>query len=419
MRKKRRRRSANPWRVLMLLLMIVAAIYLNQIVVPATPPLFIPTPTITISPESFANQAEGFYNEGKLSLAIQAYENAIAANPTNSAYYVSLSRIQILAGRYEDGLENAELALLRNPDNPIAHAMRAWALDFSGKYLEAEAAVKRALELDENNPVVRAVYAEILADTGNYDRAAEESRLAIELDPNSLEARRARGYVLYITSNYELAIEEYKTAASINSKIPNLFMMMGYSYAALGEYDLAVENFNRANTLNPDDPTPEYEASRVYFTIGEFAQASQYAQQSLVDDPGNASLQGNLGVMYAKNNELNKAIEHLTFAVQGGVTDDGEVIEGIPISYRVRVIEIYSLYGLTLARLNRCSEAIPVFQTMLGTVPDNEIAVYNANVGLELCQVGVEETLPEAEASEAEAATEVDTEAVTEEEASP
>ncbi|MBC8496561.1 MAG: tetratricopeptide repeat protein, partial [Chloroflexi bacterium] len=142
------------------------------------------------------------------------------------------------------------------------------------------------------------------------------------------------------------------------------------------------------------DPTPEYEASRIYFTIGEFAQAAQYAQQAVGDDPANASLQGNLGIMYAKNNELEKAIDHLTLAVRGGTTEDGVIVEGIPISYKIRAIEIYSLYGLTLARLNRCGEAIPVFQSMLGIVPDNEIAVYNATVGLDLCQAGIEETTP-------------------------
>ncbi|MBM3144506.1 MAG: tetratricopeptide repeat protein [Chloroflexi bacterium] len=394
MRRKRRKHS-NPWRILIIVLFIAAAVYVNQIVVPATPPFFIPTVTPTINPESFVNEAEAFYSEGKLRGAIESYEQAILADPGNSAIYVSLSRVQILAGRYEDGLENAELALLRNPGNPIAHAMRAWALDFMGDYLEAEAAIKRALELDKNNPVAHAVYAEILVDKGDFEGAAEESRIAVELDPTSLETRRARGYVLYWTSNYEMALEEYKAALAINNKIPNLYIMTGYIYSALGDYDLAVENFNQANALNPDDPTPEYEASRVYFTIGEFAQAAQYAQQAVEDDPANASLQGNLGVMYAKNNELDKAIVHLTLAVQGGITGEGEIVEGIPISYKVRSIEIYSLYGLTLARLNRCGEAIPIFQSMLALVPDNEIAVYNATTGLEMCQAGIEETSPE------------------------
>ncbi|GAP08257.1 hypothetical protein ATHL_03159, partial [Anaerolinea thermolimosa] len=41
----RRRRRANPFRLVVLVLLVGAALYVNQVVVPATPPLFIPTPT--------------------------------------------------------------------------------------------------------------------------------------------------------------------------------------------------------------------------------------------------------------------------------------------------------------------------------------------------------------------------------------
>jgi tetratricopeptide (TPR) repeat protein len=395
MRKKRSRYS-SPWRVLILLLLIAAVFYVNQVVVPKTPPLFIPTPTPTRSPESLINEAENYFSDGKLSKAIDSYEQAILANPEDSNNFVALARVQILAGHHEDGLESAELALLRNPNNPIAHTMRAWALDFMGRYLDAETAVLKALDLDANNATAHAIYAEILADQGNFEDAADESRIAVELDPASLEVRRARGYVLYWTSNYDLALNEYQAALSINDKIPNLYMMTGYIYTALGEYNLAIENFNQANALNPSDPAPEYEASRIYFTEGEYAQAIQYAQQAVKDDPTNAVFHGNLGVMQAKNIQLEDAVISLSLAVQGGLTENGNVVEGLPLSYQIRIVEIYSTYGLSLARLDRCSEALPIFQAMLSIVPDNEIAVYNANVGLELCQANVE-ALPEGE----------------------
>ncbi|MEN8172949.1 MAG: tetratricopeptide repeat protein [Chloroflexota bacterium] len=395
MRRKRSKYS-SPWRILLLLLLIAAVYYVNKVVVPVTPPLFIPTATPTRSPESFINEAEAFFNDGKLSKAIDSYEQAIFANPTDSTIYVDLARVQILAGDYEDGLENAELALLRNAENPAAHMMRAWALDFMGQYLDAETTIKKAIDLDANSAVAHAIYAEILTDQGNYEDAADESRIAVELDPGSLEVRRARGYVLYWTSNYDLALSEYQAALSINDKIPNLFMMIGYIYTALGEYNLAVENFNQANALNPSDWTPEYEASRIKFTEGEFAQAIQYAQQAVQDDQSNAVLHGNLGVMQAKNNQLEDAVKSLALAVQGGATEDGHTVEGLPLSYQIRVIEIYSTYGLTLARLDRCGEAIPIFQIILSVVPDNEIATYNANTGLELCQANIE-ALPEGE----------------------
>lgn len=394
MTKKRRRRS-NPWRILLLIALIAAFVYINQVVVPVTPPLFIPTPTPTTSPESFVNQAEALFDEGKLLPAIDAYEQAILADPANPSNYIQLARTQIFAGEYESAQENAELALLHNPDNSMGHTMRAWAMDFQQNYLEAEAAIKRAVELDPNNPVAHAVYAEILIDKGDFgdiEDAIEESRIAWDIDNQLLETRRARGYVLYWTSNYDEAIHEYKAALSINNKIPNLHLMLGYSYFAQDEYDLAVESFNQANALNPSDPAPDYETSRVYFIVGEYTRAAQYAEQAVKDDPSDPYLQGNLGIMLRKANRREEAVEHLALAVHGGITSEGAIVEGIPLDYTIRVIEIYSTYGLTLARLNRCNEAVPIFQAMLRVVPDDEIAVYNANEGISICQESIEDT---------------------------
>jgi tetratricopeptide (TPR) repeat protein len=399
MTRKRRKRS-NPWRVLVLLGLIAGMVYVNRVVIPNTPPLFVPTPTPTRSPESFVNQAEALYRDGKLSQAIEAYEDAILSDPENASNYVELSRIQILAGRYSDALENAELALLLNANNPLAHSMRAWAQNFLGEPLEAEATIKRALELDENYAIAHAIYAEILFDNGSFERGAEESRIALELDPNSLEVRRARGYILYNTQNFEEAVEQFDAAIAINEKIPGLHLLKGYNYYAMGEYDLSIEALNQANALNPDDYEPDLVASRVYFTYGEYAKAVQYAEQAVNNEPANARLRGNYGVMLSKNGKSAEAIEQLSLAIQGGVTSDGDVIEGLPLDYDLRIIEYYSTYGLTLARANRCSEAIPIFQVMLSAVPNNEVAVYNAEAGLEICQQYLETNQPAVEAEE-------------------
>jgi tetratricopeptide (TPR) repeat protein len=365
------------------LILIGGVLYLNQVVVPTIPTPFIPTPTPTRSPESFITEAEALYKAGKLHQSIQAYQQAILADPSNPLLYVDLARVQVFAGEYEAALTSAENALMLNPDLGMAHAVRAWALDFLGDYLEAEAAIKRALELDPNNPIIHAYYAEILVDLGSYVQAGEESRLALSLGPNLLESHRARGYVLWFTGNWEEAIQEYKTALAIN-----VHMALGYNYRALNEFDQAVIAFLDATALNPEDPTPYTEISRTYATIGEFGKAVQFAQQALKYQPTNPRLHGNLGVMYYKNNQLPEAIRHLALAVRGGTTEEGEVVEGLPLDYG-RVAEFYFTYGLALAKSNRCGDALPIFQALLAGVPDDEIARYNAEEGLSLCEAQV------------------------------
>ena len=99
--KKKRRRRPNPWRVLLLLILIGAALYVNQVVVPATPPLFIPTPTPTRDPESFISQADELFEAAKYSQAIAAYEEAIQANPDNPSIYLSMAWSQIYTAQYD------------------------------------------------------------------------------------------------------------------------------------------------------------------------------------------------------------------------------------------------------------------------------------------------------------------------------
>ncbi|MCS6908706.1 MAG: tetratricopeptide repeat protein [Anaerolineales bacterium] len=387
--RRRPRRRSNPFLIAVLLAMIGVALYFNQVVVPATPPLFIPTPTPTRSPESYLNEAEQLFREGRLLQAIEAYKQALIVDPYNVSIYVTLARLQVFAGEYEEAITNAQNALLKNPNNALAHAVLGWAQGFTGDYLSAEASLKRALELDPNSALAHAYYAEVLINKGqidDLDKAIEESRIAMQLDSSLLEARRARGIVLLSTGreNLDAAIEELKAAIAINPKIADLHLYLGYAYRLKGENDLAVEELLTAYSLNPKDWTPLAEISLAYANIGQYGKASQYAEQAMKVEPSNPKLHGNLGIMYYRNGEFSKAVRELELAVRGGTMEDGTVVEGMPLDYGTAA-QIYWFYGFALARTNRCGEAVQVFQTLLSGVPDDPLAVENAKAGIELC----------------------------------
>jgi tetratricopeptide (TPR) repeat protein len=389
---QRRTRRPPIWRILLLVLLIGAGLYINQVVVPATPPLFIPTPTPTQSPESFVNKAEEMYQSGKISQAIQAYEEAIYSDPGNPSNYVALARLQVLGGDYEEAVINSQNALLKNPDNPLAHAVLGWALGLQEKYGEAEIELKKALSLDPDNALAYAYYAEILVSQGDYaiyDQAAEASQKGIQFGPELMETHRARGIVLLNTQNLEEALQEFQTALTINKNIPSTNLYLGVTYKALEEYDKAQESLLAAYALDPTDTVALTELSRAYFADGRYPQAAQYAEEAVKVDPGDARLHGNLGIIYYRQEDYDKAISSLAMAVSGGVLEDGTIVEGVPLDYG-RIEEYYWYYGFALARSNRCSEAIPVFQALLTGVPNDEIAVYNATEGLAMCQQKLE-----------------------------
>ncbi len=137
------------------------------------------------------------------------------------------------------------------------------------------------------------------------------SKVALALDPNILETHRARGLILEATGNYQEAIDEFNKAIEINKKIPILHMELGRNYRKVQVYDKAIEQFTIANTLNPSDSLPDLYISRTYATIGDYKKAVQYAETAVQDRPDDASLHGNLGVMYFRDLRWPEAIDQL------------------------------------------------------------------------------------------------------------
>jgi tetratricopeptide (TPR) repeat protein len=411
MTKRRKRPNLFGWALFGLV--VLFGYYFNQVYLPSQPNPFEATPTVTRSPESFVTEAESLFKDGKLFQAIDAYQSAIDASPQNPALYIAIARIQVWAGQYEEAQANAENAILLNNENSMAHAVRAWALDFRGRNSDAIDEINKALELDANNAIAHAYRVEILIDSqsfDNIDKAREVSRTALALDPNALETRRARGYIFEATGDYENAIQFYKSAIEVNPNIPILHIELGRNLRFQGVYDQAIDEFTKANTLNPADPEPEFFISRTYATEGEYAKALQYAKAAVEDKPTDAGLHGNYGVMFFRNFQYQDALNELGLAINGGKTENGLPITGLPLTNDLRTAEYYYTYGLALARMNQCGQALPIAQK-LQTMFSSDDSVQQAATAInQICQENLDNPAVDTPTPAAEETTVVETE---------
>lgn len=384
MKKQRRRNRINPIIWIILIGFAGAVWYFEQFVVTELPTYGISaTATPPPDPEQIITQARENFDQGNLIRAIELYQQAVLYSPGDSTVHVELARTQILSGQYEAAQTSAQNALLLNPENPSAHAYLGWVYVFLEDYNAADRALKQALSLNPEHAEAIAFLAEMAADQQQYEEAANLSKQALALDSNSLEVRRARAYVLQLTANYEEAVIAYQAALQINDKIADLHMGLGLSYWSLGNYEGAIDEFNLADSLNPLDPLPDAYISRIYLTQGEYAKSIQFAKKSAQDDPFDPRRYGNWGVALFRNLQYEDAIKVFSLAVHGGVTDDNQAVVGLTLDYDVA--EYFYMYGLALARLNRCTEALPIAQALLAAVPGDEYSVANAGAIIDIC----------------------------------
>lgn len=392
--RKRRKRRSNPWRVVVLLILIAAVIYVERVVVPQTAPLFVVTPIPTRSPASIILEAETMFQAGSLQQAAAAYRQAIQADPEQISYYTELARVQVFAGDYDSAVTNARNALILNDQSAEALAVLGWALDFQSQSNPTEATlsearehVEKALSLNPNSALIHAYYAEVLIDDdiSAFETAREHAELAVQMEPNLLEAQRALGYVWERTGNYDLAFESYERALRINPKLALLHISIGNMHFNLGQTDLALQSYLQATTYAPEDVVPLRLIVQAYASDGEFGRASQYAQSAVDLQPDQARLHGDLGRMFYKNADYPAAIESLSLAIHGGSYQD-ETVHGLPLDPGdPLVVDVYSMYGLALARQSQCEMAIDIAEGLVTGVPESEIAAANAQEILILC----------------------------------
>ena len=377
----------------MLLLVVGALIYFDQMVVPTIPPLFVSTPTPTRPPESYITDAQKLEKEGKYTMAIQAYNQAVQADPRNPASYIALAKLNLYTGNYEEGIKNAENALMVNKENDTALALLGWGYGLAGDYIKAVADLEEAIAINPDNAAAYAYLTEVyvyMMQVGQgpldiLDLARETSRVAVELAPNALETHRGRGFLLEQTANYEQAIIEFEEAVKINPNIAALHLELGYNYFANDEYDKAITEYSMANSLNPNDPTPLTLISRTYLKNGDYSKAIQYAETALALVPTDPNLYGNLGLVYWRNDQYLDAVDVLRLAVRGGTTADGLIISGLELDYD-RTGQYYYTYALALAKTNQCGEALQIAQAVITGLRNDDIAQYNAQEVIVMCE---------------------------------
>ena len=433
------RRRSNLYRMFLWVCLILAGLWLMRGLEKGTiinP--FLPTPTPTRSAQSYTLEGDAFFTAGQLEAAILAYQEAVAADPDDSAAWAELARIQTYSSdllttdaqrrdRLSSALESIEQALALSPENSDIQAIHAFVLDWSAtviggeeassQLIEAERAAIRALQFDNQNALAMAFYAEILVDQEKWSQAEQIILQALNRDPTIMDVHRVYGYVLESTGRYNQAINEYLNAIEINPNLTFLYISVGQNYRRLASeggnpgttqslYDSALEYFAKAARLNEqlqiEDPLPYIAIARTYVQQGEFFIAARNVQKALEIDPQNPNTYGQLGEVYQRSRNYEGAIPTMKCAVRGctaeeacdvrGGCAEGEAaapVIGLPLSQGSA--NYYLVYGSLLAAFSPrepdyCVEAEDVLNQLLSAYGSDPIISANANESLNICR---------------------------------
>jgi len=386
-----------------------------------------PTPTPTRSSSSYFQEAQAYFEAGRLddprdpgviNDAIDAYKAALKDDPNNALAWAELARIQAYSSsmlgndsgrleRLQEAHDSADRAVSLDPESSLIRAIRAFVLDWyafnplitpeqQGPLLaEAEREASRAFQLDPENALALAYYAEIMADQQKWTQAEKYAAQAVAKDSSLMDTHRVYAYVLETLGKYNSAIQQYQEASRISPNLTFLYVRIGTNFReGIRNPDRALEYFDRAakinQTLGVQDPLPYIEIARTYTQIGQFFAASINAEKALSFDPTRAQTYGQLGIIFRRARNYEGAMPLLKCAVLGCTASENEMgqsdVQGLPLT-SIAVAYYYVEYGTNLAFLSRpnenyCPEAIPILEqvrlaypndtTLIGIIDDSE-----------------------------------------------
>ncbi|MCI4665477.1 MAG: tetratricopeptide repeat protein [Neomegalonema sp.] len=192
--------------------------------------------------------------------SLQAYAQSSIARAAEDSEgdLLARGRTALEDGRAQEALEAFEAALAQDPTERQAILGRAQALDLIGRIDEAIAIYDGLLAKKAKDAPILFYRGVANYHRGQFERAEADIRAAIKGGLKLSVAHQRLGDVFYARGQLKKALEAYLTAAKAPTPHPSVHRALGNSYYALGRYRAADAAYGQALKLNPSDGYAAY-----------------------------------------------------------------------------------------------------------------------------------------------------------------
>lgn len=313
-----------------------------------------------------AAQMQRYFEEGERALAAnryveaaKAYENLSRLDPTSAELHARLGVIWFQAREYEKAIPELRRALKLKPALPNAALLLAMSLSELGQYKEALPALQSGFQSSRDSALKRLAGLHLQRSYTALGRHGKAVEVALEL--SQLYADDPE--VLYETSRL-FANYAYLELNKLSRTAPDsvwTHLASGETHESQGNYELAAAEYRRVRELSPDKPGIHYRLGRVLLLGAQQgdtqAEASKEFAAELDLDPTNANAAYELGELYRKAGDYDKARRWFEHALRHD-PDFLEACLGL---------------GKTLIALDRNADALPVLRKASALDPADEV----------------------------------------------
>jgi len=268
----------------------------------------------------------------------------------------------------------------------------AAAIDDNG---DAQKYLEKVIKINPALADAQYLLAQVYANQRDYAGAINTFKKVIELDPSRADLYFDIGNIYLRTQRYAEAVQSYQRAIQLNITKKEAYLYIGNAYEQQKDYAGAATSYERYLLLLPEKPGPAYyQLGLCYSELGQTDKAIASLQDAVKSQPQEQQYINQLGLVYQKAQQYEKAEETYRLLVQIDpqnalktysyivrMYDDANLPEkAIDAARKVIEVdpksEVSSLnLGIIYYKLKRYDEAIATFRQALAIKPGYELAL--------------------------------------------
>jgi tetratricopeptide (TPR) repeat protein len=267
-------------------------------------------------PAAIFHEGKEAMQSGHLSLAEENFRRVIALDPKSSAAHVNLGVAYMREKRWDDALVELHKAESLSPDEPGIRLNIGLAYyrknDFATAVEPFSAALQRAPESLQARYLLGLCY----FFTNQYKEATDTLAPLWANEASNLNYLYVLSIAASKSSNSALQKQAFDQMLAIGQNTPEFHLYVGKAWLAEDDTNKALEEFHAAAAARSDLPLVHYFLGRTYLEQHAYPEAEAELLKDMAIEPDFAYSYEDLGILYARLNQPDKAERYYRQAIE-------------------------------------------------------------------------------------------------------
>jgi len=257
-----------------------------------------------------------YQRHNRLDEAARSYRAALELNPTDFAAHHNLALVLMRQQKIDEAAAELEVADKLSPENVEVLERLGDAYAFQERNEKAAEAYQAAVAKAPDRAVLLSKLAFTLAKLNRAPEAVAALEKSVKLDPNNADAYYLLGDLYSELEKYDQSVEAYNSSLKLDPKRKEVHYNLGTLYAEQKQYREARSELRAALDLDPDYAAAWSNLAVVCEKLELDKEAIQANEKVVALGKAQSMNYFRLGMLYAKNNLPDPAIENFAKAIQ-------------------------------------------------------------------------------------------------------